>query len=96
MRFIPYAAFAALVVTAFVTQGHAGELHAAREAKVPLITAIETAQAHQGGTAIEASLDDDSFSPTYEVAVMKDQRLYDVRVDAVTGEVLGVREDKDD
>lgn len=96
MRFIPYAAFAALVVTAFVTQGHATELDTAAEAKLSLIKAIQTAEAHQGGKAIEASLDDDSFSPTYEVEVMKDQRLYDVRVDAVSGDVMGVREDKDD
>lgn len=96
MRIVPYAAFAALVVTAFITQAHAGEIDAAADAKISLIKAIETAEAHQGGKAIEASFDDDSFSPTYEVELVKDTSLYDVRVDAVNGKVLGVREDKDD
>lgn len=67
-----------------------------REAKVSLINAVQAAEKHQGGRAIDASLDDDSFKPAYEVTVIKDDRSYDVQVDAVTGEVLGAREDIDD
>lgn len=98
MRMIPYATFAVVLVTAFVTQAHAGsdELKAASQAKISLVKAIEAAEAHQGGRAIEASIDDDSFTPTYEVSVAHDAKLYDVQVDAVTGKVLAAREDKDD
>lgn len=98
MKIIPYAAFVAVAITAFFTNAYADadDIKAASEAKISLVKAIETAEAHQGGRAIDASIDDDSFSPTYEVSVLKDNREYDVRVDAVSGGVLGAREDKDD
>ncbi|MEY6433506.1 PepSY domain-containing protein [Thioalkalicoccus limnaeus] len=66
------------------------------EAKISLIDAIRSAETHQGGQAIEAGLDDDSFRPAYEVTVVKDGRVFDVQVDAVNGAVFGVREDLDD
>lgn len=66
------------------------------ETKISLVDAIKAAESHQGGKAVDAGLDDDSFKPTYEVSVVKDDRLYDVRVDAVSGEVIGAREDIDD
>jgi uncharacterized membrane protein YkoI len=78
-------------------QGFASEdeVLALSETKINLIQAINAAEKHQGGQAFEASLDDDSFKPTYEVAVAKNGTVYDVRIDGVTGEVLGSREDKD-
>ena len=72
------------------------ELRLAAEAKVVLTQAIATAEQHLGGRAIGAKLDDDSFKPAYEVTVVKDGRVYDVQVDAVTNAVLGSREDTDD
>ena len=63
------------------------------EAKVVLTQAIATAEQHLGGQAIGAKLDDDSFKPAYEVTVVKDNRVFDVYVDAVTNAVLGSRED---
>ncbi|MES2662998.1 MAG: PepSY domain-containing protein [Pseudomonadota bacterium] len=67
-----------------------------QESKISLIQAIQLAEKDQNGTAIQADLDDDSFSPTYEVTIMRENRFYDVRIDAVKGEVTGAREDKDD
>jgi uncharacterized membrane protein YkoI len=72
------------------------DVRALQEAKITLQQAIEAAISHHGGQAYEASIDDDSFSPAYEVSVVKDNRVFDIRVDAVTGEVSGVREDHDD
>ncbi len=66
------------------------------EAKVALAQAIATAEQHLGGRAVGAKLDDDSFKPAYEVTVVKDNRVFDVYVDAVTNAVLGSREDTDD
>jgi len=66
------------------------------ETKISLIEAIEIAQAHQGGIAYEAKLDDDSFTPEYEVDLVFEDRIYEVTVDGVTGEVRKVKEDKDD
>ena len=72
------------------------ELDLFLQAKVMLTQAIATAEQHLGGRAIGAKLDDDSFKPAYEVTVIKDNRVYDVQVDAVTNAVLGSREDPDD
>jgi uncharacterized membrane protein YkoI len=71
------------------------ELNLFLQAKVMLTQAIATAEQHLGGRAIGAKLDDDSFKPAYEVTVVKDNRVFDVQVDAVTNAVLGSREDLD-
>jgi len=92
--------FAATLTTGLAVAGvafaGADDVRAAREAKLSLIQAIQTAEKHQGGKAIEAGLDDDSFTPTYEVSVLSGEKVFDVRVDAVNGSVLGAREDIDD
>jgi uncharacterized membrane protein YkoI len=61
-----------------------------------LTQAIATAEQHLDGRAIGAKLDDDSFKPAYEVTVVKDNRVFDVYVDAVTNAVISSREDMDD
>ncbi|MDC0709292.1 PepSY domain-containing protein [Stigmatella sp. ncwal1] len=72
----------------------ADEIKMLAQTKITLQQAIELAQQHQGGQAFEASIDDDSFKPVYEVSVVKDNRVYDVWVDGVEGKVLGAREDR--
>ena len=72
------------------------EIQALQDANVTLVQAIQTAEAHVGGQAIEASIDDDSFSPMVEVSVVVDGRVFDVRVNAEDGTVIGAREDRDD
>ena len=72
------------------------DVRALKETKITLVQAIQAAEGHQGGQAYEAGIDDDSFSPEYEVSVVREDRTYDVRINAVTGEVLGSREDRDD
>ena len=72
------------------------DIRALADTKISLIEAIEIAQAHQGGIAYEAKLDDDSFSPEYEVDVVANDTIYEVTVDGVTGEVRKVKEDHDD
>ena len=73
-----------------------GDIRALADTKISLIEAIEIAQAHQGGIAYEATLDDDSFSPEYEVDVVANDAIYEVTVDGVTGEVRKVKKDRDD
>lgn len=72
------------------------DMRALEGAKISLVDAINTAEKHQGGRAYDASIDDDSFQPAYEVGIIKDNRVYDVRIDAVSGSVIGSREDIDD
>jgi uncharacterized membrane protein YkoI len=90
---------AAVAAVALVLSGLAladqDEVRAIAQAKITLVEAIQHAQSAQEGTAIEASIDEDSFKPEFEVTLVHDGVVYDVRVNAETGEVLGVREDKD-
>jgi uncharacterized membrane protein YkoI len=72
------------------------DIRALSETRISLIEAIEIAQAHQGGIAFEAKLDDDSFTPEYEVDVVFEDRFYEITIDGVSGEVRKVKEDDDD
>ncbi len=75
----------------------AGEVRALGEAKISLTDAIKAAESYQGGRALDAGIDDDSFTgPAYEVSVVRDGRIFDVQVNGSTGKVLGAREDLDD
>jgi uncharacterized membrane protein YkoI len=98
-RIIPLLAFTAVLVLGSwkALAVDAEEIKLFREAKITLSEAIAAAEKHQPGKAVEAGLDDDSFTPTYEVNILtQDSRAYDVRVDAVSGKVIGSREDIDD
>jgi uncharacterized membrane protein YkoI len=71
----------------------AEKVRALSEAKISLTQAIAAAEKHQGGQAYEASIDDDSFKPEYEINIVKDGKTYEVTVDGVSGTVIGSRED---
>ncbi|PLW69594.1 PepSY domain-containing protein [Pseudohalioglobus lutimaris] len=77
-----------------LTMADQDEVRAIAGAKITLVEAIQHAQSAHEGTAIEAGIDEDSFKPEFEVTLVRDGVVYDVRVSAETGEVLGVREDK--
>jgi len=93
--FVLFAATAGLLLSGAAVADR-DDIRALAETKISLVEAIEIAQAHQGGIAYEAKLDDDSFTPEYEVEVVLDDRIYEVTVDGVTGEVRKVKEDHDD
>jgi uncharacterized membrane protein YkoI len=84
------------IVAGTALASDADEIKMLAQTKISLQQAIELAQQHQGGQAFEASIDDDSFKPVYEVSVVKDNRVYDVWVDGVEGKVLRAREDTKD
>lgn len=89
------AALAGLLV-AGVAQADRDDVRLLDETKLTLTEAIAIAEKHQNGRAYEAGIDDDSFSPVYEVNVVTtDGRLYELDVDGVTGTVSNVREERD-
>lgn len=90
------AAVLALGTAATAYAEDAGDIRALQAAKISLVQAIQAAEKHQGGQAIDASIDDDSFKSSYEVTVVKDNRVYDVHVSGEDGSILGAREDMDD
>jgi uncharacterized membrane protein YkoI len=65
------------------------------ETKISLTEAVAAAEKHQGGQAYDASLDDDGKSLSYEVEVLVGDKTYEVTVDAVSGAVANVKEDRD-
>lgn len=74
---------------------HAEDLKSLDNAKITLTEAIGIAEKEQTGTAIEADLDQENGKTVYDVTVVKDKKFYDLRIDAVSGDVLTVKEDKD-
>ncbi|MAN73444.1 MAG: peptidase M4 [Henriciella sp.] len=72
------------------------DARALEEADISLVAAIMAAEDATQGKAFEAQVEDDSFSPEFEISVLADGKVYDVIVDGVTGEVKSTREDHDD
>ena len=74
------------------------DIRAMEQAKIKLEQAIERAQQqHSGSRALSAEIDMRRDRAEYEVEVMTtDKRIYDIRIDAVNGNVLENREDHDD
>jgi uncharacterized membrane protein YkoI len=65
------------------------------ETKISLTEAIAIAEKNQNGRAYEASLDDDGPALKYEIGVLVGEKTFEVDVDATTGELGKVREDRD-
>lgn len=63
---------------------------------VSILDAIATAEAHQGGKAMSAELDDEGFRDVFAIEVVQDIRVFDVYISAEDGSVLGSRQDHDD
>ncbi|MDY0009000.1 MAG: PepSY domain-containing protein [Bdellovibrionales bacterium] len=71
------------------------DLRLLEEAKITLVEAIGIAEKHVGGTAIDADLDSHFGKVVYDISVIRDKKEFDVRLDAVTGDVIRMEEDKD-
>jgi uncharacterized membrane protein YkoI len=69
----------------------------AKEAKISLEEARQKALARVPGTVIESELDKEKGIVVYEFEIKdKDNKSFDVLVDAKTGEIVGVEADDDD
>lgn len=95
-KLLAIAAMAGTMALPLYAMADADDIRGLAEAKITLIDAINAAEKHVGGKAYDAGFDDDSFKPAFEVNVAKDGKSFDVRVDGLTGEILGSREDIDD
>lgn len=65
------------------------------EAKISLSEAIVKAQTRANGTAVSAEMDRRLGKAIFEVEVISGGRLFDVKLDAVDGSVIDVKEDLD-
>lgn len=64
--------------------------------KITLIDAINAAHAQLPGQLLSAELDDENRPLAYKVEVVQQGKIMEALVDAQTGQVLGVKEDKGD
>jgi uncharacterized membrane protein YkoI len=95
-KFLAVGALTSIGLPLVALANDADEVRALSETKISLTQAIAAAERHQGGQAYEAKVDDDSFKPEYEIDVAKDGKVYEVRVDGVSGEVIEAREEQND
>lgn len=94
--FLKATAAVALLAPTLAFAADASDVRLLKETKISLTDAIKAAEKDRGGQAIDASLDDDSFRPAYEVSVVSGDKIWDVQVDGISGSVTGAREDMDD
>jgi uncharacterized membrane protein YkoI len=73
----------------------AKELQLFSQAKISLTEAIKAAELKTGGKAVEADLDDESKTVQFEVEVLKNGKIHEVKVDGKTGKVLKVSLDNE-
>lgn len=79
----------------FILPVRADDVRFLADTRITLVDAVEAAQRHSGGRAVEARLDPDSFEPAYEISLVRDGRIFDIQVDGISGEILDYREDTD-
>lgn len=90
----------AALATLLEAQEHKGQQDikkAIGAAKVTLAQAIDAAQKEvAGGKVIEAGLEAEKDATFYEVVVLSGEAVKEVKVDAASGKVLGVKDEKPD
>ncbi len=93
---------AAVATLSLAAAGFAFTVHAddealgLAEARISLVEAVTAAEQHVGGKAFQAEYEREKGQWVFEVAVVKDQQVMDVKVDSMTGKVLSAIEDKPD
>ncbi len=81
--------------SALAASDTAKDIQRLSEAKISLVDAIGIAEKHIGGKAIDADLDTSLGKVVYDVSVIKDTAEHEVRIDAITGDVITAKIDKD-
>src|SRR4030081_500502 len=90
------AALAALAAGAgYAANGENDEL-AIAVAKIDLAKAVAAAEQHVGGKASKAEYERHKGQWVFDVEVVKDKKVMDVKVDAGSGKVISATEDKAD
>ena len=84
--------FVALAFFSTVAGADSSDVKMLKKAKITLVEAITTAERHKGGKAFEAEIDDKNSNPEFEVKVLKDQKVFEVTVDGLSGKVTQVKE----
>jgi len=90
----------AAATTAFAAEsrrgGEAHEAVAYEQVKMTLADAIALAERQTGGKAVEATLEQEHGTVSFEVEIMKDRAFRKVTIDATTGQVVASKADHRD
>jgi uncharacterized membrane protein YkoI len=89
------AALAALAGAAYAANGENDAL-AVTGAKIDLAKAVAAAEQHVGGKASKAEYERHKGQWVFDIEVVKDKKVMDVKVDAGSGKVISATEDKAD
>jgi uncharacterized membrane protein YkoI len=89
----------AAATTAFAAESRQGseadEVVAYEQVKMTLADAIALAERQTGGKAVEATLEQEHGTVSFEVEIMKDRAFRKVTIDARTGQVVSSNADRD-
>jgi uncharacterized membrane protein YkoI len=89
----------AAATTAFAAESPKGsgadEAVAYGQVKMTLADAIALAERQTGGKAVEATLEQEHGTVSFEVEIMKDRAFQKVTIDARSGQVVSTRADHD-
>jgi uncharacterized membrane protein YkoI len=91
--------FLAAVAGGAVAYAHDGSVNdamAIRQAKISLTDAVTAAEQQVNGKATRAEFEHSKQGWMYEVEVVSDTKVYDVRVSADNGTVISAQEDEED
>lgn len=87
---------AAAIGTAYASPSAENDALAVTEANISLTQAISAAEQHVGGRATHAEYERHQGQGVYEVEVVKNKTVTDVKVDATNGRILAAVGDKAD
>ena len=94
------AALAALSATvignAYAVKSADNDALAITGAKIDMTQAVTAAEQHVGGKASKAEYEKHKGQWVFDVEVVKDKRVMDVKVDPTSGKVIATIEDKND
>ena len=90
------AALAALVAGAGYAANGENDALAIAGAKIDLAKAVAAAEQHVGGKASKGEYERHKGQGVYEIEVVKDKQVMDVKVDATSGSVISAKEDRAD
>lgn len=87
---------AAAIGSAYAAKSAENDALAITGAKIGLTEAVTAAEQHVGGKASKAEYEHHKGQWVFDVEVVKDKKVMDVKVDPTSGKVLSAIEDKAD
>ena len=84
------------IVSSYAAVDKENDVLAVTATRISLSQAVITAEQHGVGKASRAELEKHDGQLVFDVEVVKDKKVMDVKVDPESGKVLAATEDKDD